>query len=269
MEKITFSFGKNWQDFIRTSLTEERVSEAMKSLSEFLGMQRLDGLRFLDIGCGSGLFSLSAYRLGASEVVSFDFDPFSVKCCEYLREREGRPANWSVSEGSILDEAFLSTLGQADIVYSWGVLHHTGRMWQAIGNAAGTVRPGGVLFIAIYNKVDGLFGSQSWLRLKRMYNRVPRPVKALMEYGFFSVVTAKMLLTLRNPVREIREYKKKRGMGFMTDIRDSLGGYPYEYASAEEVLGFCREMGLKLENLKTVSDLGLNEFLFRRPVQKP
>lgn len=263
--KITFSFGKNWDDFVHFSLNEERIKEAEKSLTDFLGLQKLDGLTFLDIGCGSGLFSLAAYRLGASEIVGFDFDPFSVKCCEYLKERDGNPSNWTVYEGSILDKAFLKNISQADIVYSWGVLHHTGRMWQAIENTIGVVRPGGLLFIAIYNKVEGPFGSQSWLKLKRAYNRAPLLFKAFMEYGFLVLVITKMLLTLRNPFREVREYMKNRGMSFRTDIRDSLGGYPYECASAEEIVRFCSDRGLELINLKSVDTLALNEFLFRIP----
>ena len=267
-EKITFSFGRNWHDFVHASLSDERVREAEHSLAAFLGTTDLKGRTFLDIGCGSGLFSLAAYRLGAAKIVSFDLDPFSVACCQYLREREGSPLQWSVTSGSILDESFVRSLESADIVYAWGVLHHTGSMWRAIGNAIGLVRPGGVLFIAIYNKVDGVLGSQSWLNLKRAYNSAPRWFKAFIEYGFLLLVITKMLLTLRNPIREIRGYKKKRGMSFRTDIRDSLGGYPYEYASAGEIFRFCHTMGLQLEKLRTVSDLGLNEFLFSSPVQK-
>lgn len=262
--KITFSFGKNWQDFLHSYLTEERIQEAKSSLTDFLEAKSLVGLTFLDIGCGSGLFSLAAYRLGAEKIKSFDLDPFSVACCEYLRQKEGNPERWSIDSGSILDKTFLSRLDKADIVYSWGVLHHTGRMWEAIKNAIELVRPGGVLFIAIYNKVEGPFGSQSWLKLKRSYNRAPSLLKILMEYGFLSLVITKMLLTLRNPATEIRDYKKKRGMSFRIDIKDSLGGYPYEYASPEEVFIFCKKHGLELENMRTVNGLALNEFLFRK-----
>jgi len=265
-DKITFSFGENWHDFVHSHLNEERIREAVSSLSEFFGMQRLDGLSFIDIGCGSGLFSLAAYRLGASKIVSFDLDPFSVKCCEYLKEKEGNPANWTVAAGSILDESFLKEIEKADIVYSWGVLHHTGNMWKTIRNAAGFVKPSGLFFIAIYNRVEGPFGSKTWLRLKRIYNKSPKIIKGILEYSFISLIVLKMLMTLKNPISEIKNYKKKRGMSFWTDIKDSLGGYPYEFASPEEVFRFCRqELGFILENMKTVNNLSLNEFLFRRP----
>lgn len=264
-DKITFSFGKNWQDFTSSSLNEERILEAEKSLRNFTGLEKFEGLSFLDIGCGSGLFSLAAYRMGASEIVSFDFDPFSVKCCEYLKEKENSPANWTVSEGSILDNDFLENIKHADIVYSWGVLHHTGSMWQAIRNAAKLVKPGGLFYIAIYNKVEGPFGSRTWLALKRFYNRRSMIGKKLVESIFILMIVLKMLATLKNPFSVIKKYREKRGMSFIIDIRDSLGGYPYEYASAGEVFKFCKEeFGFTLENLKTVNTLSLNEFLFRR-----
>jgi 2-polyprenyl-6-hydroxyphenyl methylase/3-demethylubiquinone-9 3-methyltransferase len=266
-KKITFSFGKNWDDFVRHRLNDDRIEEAKKSLKDFLGLRSLRGMTFLDIGCGSGLFSLAAHRMGAKKIVSFDLDPFSVACCGYLREKEGNPENWIVSSGSVLDESFLRSIQKADIVYSWGVLHHTGNMWQAIRNAAELVKPGGLFFIAIYNKVTGPFGSYSWLRLKRIYNESPSILKWFIEYSFISLIILKMLFTLKNPISEINNYKKNRGMSFRTDIKDSLGGYPYEFANDGEVFSFCkREFGFVLENMRTVNNLSLNEFLFRKPL---
>jgi SAM-dependent methyltransferase len=263
-DKITFSFGKNWDDFVHSCLNEERILEAIKSLSNFMGLQTLEGMTFLDIGCGSGLFSLAAYRMGAAKIVSFDFDPLSVKCCEYLIEREGNPEGWTVHIGSVLDKSFLATLGQADIVYSWGVLHHTGKMWDAIENTTQLIKPGGLMFIALYNKVEGFPGSETWLELKRAYNASPAPVKFAMEYGFIALVIIKMLITFRNPFSEIGNCKSNRGMSFRTDIRDSLGGYPYEYAFPGEIVKYCENLGLEVIKSKTVNDLSLNEFVFRR-----
>lgn len=80
-----FAFGENWRRFLET-LSEERVREAGRSLREMLEMPSLSGLSFLDVGCGSGLFSLAARRLGA-RVRSFDYDPASVACALELRRR--------------------------------------------------------------------------------------------------------------------------------------------------------------------------------------
>ena len=142
-----FEFGANWARFL-TTLNDERIAEAERSLVRWLGRERLDGLTFLDAGSGSGLFSLAARRLGAT-VTSFDYDPQSVACTSTLRERyfAGDP-DWTVQRGSVLDPAFLAGLGTFDIVYSWGVLHHTGAMWDAIANTAQRVAPGGQYYDA-------------------------------------------------------------------------------------------------------------------------
>jgi 2-polyprenyl-3-methyl-5-hydroxy-6-metoxy-1,4-benzoquinol methylase len=166
-----FEFGKNWSRFLDT-LDDAHIARAEASLKEMLELDTLTGKSFLDIGCGSGLFSLAARRLGAS-VHSFDYDPHSVACTAELRRRyfdgDGR---WTVEEASALDVAYIRSLGTYDVVYSWGVLHHTGQMWKALENARLPVAANGKLFIAIYNDM----GSQSarWRWIKRTYNQLPR-----------------------------------------------------------------------------------------------
>jgi 2-polyprenyl-6-hydroxyphenyl methylase/3-demethylubiquinone-9 3-methyltransferase len=266
-----FSFGRNWNDFLEQGLDAEGIEAAKSRTAEFLGLQSLAGLSFLDIGCGSGLFSYVAHALGAGRVVSFDVDPLSVACCRRLRERAGNPDSWEVFEGSILDPRLAGRIAPADVVYSWGVLHHTGDMWSAVRAAAGLVKPGGLFFIAIYNKVEydtlnHLRGSHGWLRVKRAYNRSGTLGRRLMEATSAAKDVASWLLTLRNPVREISRYKQKRGMSWWHDIVDWLGGYPYEFATAAEIFNFCHgELGLQLERMKTVTSIGCNEFLFLRP----
>jgi 2-polyprenyl-6-hydroxyphenyl methylase/3-demethylubiquinone-9 3-methyltransferase len=268
-----FSFGKNWNKFLKHRLDAERIDIAIRDTSNFLGLQDLKGLTFMDIGCGSGLFSYAAHALAAERVISFDFDPFSVQCCLQMKERAGDPENWDVFQGSILDPNTLQRLPSVDIVYSWGVLHHTGDMWAGIRNAAQCVKPGGRLFISIYNRLEydsltGYRGSHAWLKLKRVYNRSGWVGKRAMESWFAIKDIAASIVSLRNPLRQIRQYKNKRGMSWWYDIADWLGGYPYEFASAGEVFEFCRhELGLSLEKLKTTSSIGCNEFLFIRPVE--
>ncbi len=260
----TFSFGKNWQKFLAHCLAEERMAEAASSLKNFLNMPDLAGKVFMDAGAGSGLFSYAAHQLGAAHVVSFDVDSFSVQCCRHLHKLSGSPESWIVLEGSVLDDTLLKRLKPADIVYSWGVLHHTGDMWTAIRNTASLVKSGGLFYIALYNKTSM---SRFWAWEKRFFNRSPRPVKWIIEGAFMALSVGKKVVTLKNPVREIRDYQKgRRGMSWHTDITDWLGGYPYECATADEVFEFCkRELGMKLENLRTTNGRGINEFLFRKP----
>ena len=149
-QRERFQFGRNWRRFL-TVLDEDRIARAERSLTDMLEMEGLEGKRFLDIGCGSGLFSLAARRLGAT-VYSFDYDPQSVACALDLKLRYFPvDPDWVVAEGSVLNHRHLTTLGKFDIVYAWGVLHHTGDMAAALKNVCDLVAPKGKLFLAIYN----------------------------------------------------------------------------------------------------------------------
>ncbi len=273
MNEKHYAFGKNWRSFIDAYLTDERIDEACASLSAFTKLDRLDGKTFLDIGCGSGLFSLAAHRLGAASVVSFDVDADSVGCCRELRQREDEPASWRVLEGSALDSEFMESLGEHDIVYSWGVLHHTGSMWEAIANSAARVKAGGLLYIAIYNRAesvgiyaDGRVGSSAfWKKEKRFYNALPALGRRLIDAGAATGMVLAYLAMARNPLAEIRNHKTLRGMSWMVDIRDWLGGHPYEYASVDEIFTFVHDrFGYTLANLTSTDTLRNNEFLFTR-----
>jgi 2-polyprenyl-6-hydroxyphenyl methylase/3-demethylubiquinone-9 3-methyltransferase len=268
--ELRYGFGANWKDFVATSLNEARITSAIESMRGLLGLETLRGETLLDIGCGSGLFSLAACRLEAARVISFDFDPDSVSTSRALREREGIPeARWSIERGSVLDSAFMAAIPECPIVYSWGVLHHTGRMWDAIDAAIAKVAPGGRLAISIYNRVDRKPDSSAmWWKIKRLYNRSPGPVRQLMESAYIANHMATRLITLRNPFRAQADATGagRRGMDFRHDVRDWLGGFPYEYATAGEVFDYVhRKHGAQLERLRTGDGNICNEFLFLRP----
>jgi 2-polyprenyl-6-hydroxyphenyl methylase/3-demethylubiquinone-9 3-methyltransferase len=268
--EIRYAFGANWASFVARALNERRVANAVDSLKRLLGSETLEGRTFLDVGCGSGLFSLAACLLGATRVVSFDYDPNSVETSRSLRARFEIPEErWSIQRGSVLDPAFLATLEPADVLYSWGVLHHTGAMWEAIDAAAGRVKPGGLFALSIYNKVERFPDSSAmWWRIKRFYNRSPGAVRALMEWAYVSRYVAVRLVSLRNPFAELADDRGdgKRGMDFWHDMHDWLGGFPYEFATAGEVFGHVHgRLGLTLEALVTCDGNVCNEFVFRRP----
>jgi 2-polyprenyl-6-hydroxyphenyl methylase/3-demethylubiquinone-9 3-methyltransferase len=264
-----FEFGENWRRFL-TLLNEERIAEAERSLTRMLGLPSLEGKTFLDVGCGSGLFSLAAARLGAARVRSLDFDPASVACAAELRRRYfPEHDSWLVEQGSALDSSYMTGLGQWDVVYSWGVLHHTGNMQLALANVEGAVAPGGRLFISIYNDQGRV--SRIWLKIKQVYNALPGPLQtpyavAVMlprELISFSVslVTGRLGSYLRGWTSQYT-----RGMSRWYDLIDWVGGYPFEVAKPEEIFDFYRSRGLTLTQLRTCrGGLGCNEYVFERP----
>lgn len=262
-----FGFGANWRQFLRI-VDDTRVAQAEQSLSGMLREPTLTGKRFLDIGCGSGLFSLAARRLGA-RVHSLDLDPDSVGCAMELRRRYfPGDLQWTIEQGSALDDAYLSSLGTFDVVYSWGVLHHTGRMWEGIDAACRRVAPEGKLFIAIYNDLGSR--TQRWRSVKRTYNKLPRALRPVFTALAMAPEEAKAIAraSLRGRpwdyLRLWSEYNS-RGMNRWRDMVDWVGGYPYEVATPEEIFEFCRDRGFALLNLRCGGvGLGCNEFVFQR-----
>ncbi len=259
-----FAFGRNWQRFLQ-HLGEGRIAVAADSLSSMLALPDLKGRTFLDVGSGSGLFSLAAMRLGAARVHSFDYDPQSVACTRELKERfYPAAAAWCVEQGSALDSDYLHRLSSFDVVYAWGVLHHTGNMWQALENMCPLVAPQGKLFVALYN--DEGRRSRFWRSVKRLYcrNLVYRGLLIAIFGSLFTLKGfVKDILLLKNPFARYREYRKQRGMAYFTDVLDWLGGYPFEVARVEEGFDFFRARHFELVRLKTpLQTKGNNEFVF-------
>jgi 2-polyprenyl-6-hydroxyphenyl methylase/3-demethylubiquinone-9 3-methyltransferase len=264
-EEKRFGFGHNWKNFISV-LNADRIIEAEESLKDMLEYDDLKGKRFLDVGSGSGLFSLAAKRLGA-HVLSFDYDLQSVSCTSELKKRYfPDDESWEAREGSVLDIGFMEGLGEFDVVYSWGVLHHTGDMWKALENACIPLKKGGLFFIALYN--DQGLSSSFWKKVKKFYcsSQAGRMVTILTFIPFFIFAGfIKDMLRCKNPFNRYTEYKNKnRGMSVYYDWIDWLGGYPFEVAKPDDVAEFYRERGLILLREKTTKGWGNNEFVFKR-----
>lgn len=262
--ELRFAFGRNWKSFV-TTLDEHRVDEARRRLCESLGRDQLHGMRVLDIGSGSGLSSLVMHQLGA-DVVAFDYDADSVACTEELRRRYAPDAtNWQIMQGSALDPAFMAGLGQFDLVYSWGVLHHTGAMWPAIDLAATRVAQQGTLLLALYN--DQGRRSRIWHTIKRIYcsNTPGRWLVGATFYPLFAMYALwQDLRQFQMPGSHARNYARKRGMSLFHDWRDWLGGYPFEVAKPEEVVHKLAADGFELQSQTLTQGLGCNEFVFAK-----
>ncbi|RWF42409.1 MAG: class I SAM-dependent methyltransferase [Mesorhizobium sp.] len=256
-----YEFGANWASFIDNHYSAERRRAAAHKLLSFLGKDSLEGMDFLDIGSGSGLHSLAAFDAKAGRIHSFDFDPLSVRTTARLRQLAGEPSNWTVEHGDVLDFDYLDKLGTWSLVYSWGVLHHTGAMWQAIENAAGRVAPGGLLFIALYSSNVVKPSAQFWLDVKRRYNAANASQRRRMEYWYiWRFGLGQNPLRLPQLLRQIYEKKKGRGMSYMTDVRDWLGGWPMEFADDRAVVDYLKN---RFDLVRISTGEACTEFLFR------
>jgi 2-polyprenyl-3-methyl-5-hydroxy-6-metoxy-1,4-benzoquinol methylase len=263
-----FAFGANWSRFLG-SVDDSRIAAAEASLRDMLGQTELPSTSFLDIGCGSGLFSLAARRLGA-RVRSFDFDPQSVACARELRRRyASEDDDWCVEQGSVLDRQYMDGLGSFDIVYSWGVLHHTGALWLGLEHAISRVVPnGGRLWIAIYN--DQGWRSHAWWFVKAVYNGLPSSLRpafaACVSVTITTLVTIKYAFKLRpmEALRPLLADRRERGMSAKYDRLDWIGGFPFEFATVEVLTRYLEARGFTVVRVVRNTSNGCNEFVAKR-----
>jgi SAM-dependent methyltransferase len=265
IEETRFDFGRNWKRFVRRNFTPERCDIAKSRILEFAGLDSLQGVDFLDVGCGSGLHSLAAYEAGARRICSFDYDPNSVAACNMLRRKVGSPASWRVERGDVLNDDYIATLGKWDFVYCWGVLHHTGDVWRAIRNTQRTVANGGQLYLALYSAdADFQPSKEFWIEVKKEYNSADPLRRWLMMWWYvWAFYLYKDPKKIPEFLHRAATYKMKRGMNIFADIRDWLGGWPMEYVADQAVIDLLeRDHGFQKINLATGQ--ACTEFLFRR-----
>lgn len=262
-----FDFGRNWKNFINKYDTD-RLYEAKRDIKNFLGIKTLSNKTFLDVGSGSGLSSLAARSLGA-KVLSFDCNLLSVECTKYLKNKFfNNDHHWKILKGNVLNKNFINSLGKFDIIYAWGVLHHTGNQWRSLKNLVNACKSGSLLHLALYN--DQGPESKRWLNIKMRYQKMPFFLKTLyVFYIYFPSEFKDFIHHLRKgkPLsyfKKIINYKKSRGMNYFYDMIDWVGGYPFEVSKPEQVVNFLKKNNFVIKKIKKNNGYGNNIFLAKK-----
>jgi SAM-dependent methyltransferase len=261
-----YAFGKNWLKYSQT-IDSSHVESVTSDLAELLNIGDLKNKSVLDIGCGSGVHDVGFYHLGCRNLTAIDYDLDSIVATEYNLEKFCPDAEFKILQGDILSEE-IKLLGTFDIVYSWGVLHHTGNLEAAIDNSASLVADEGFLAIALYRKT---LLCDFWKIEKKVYSRLPRFFQRFFELIYISTFALGLIMVKKiSIVRYIKNYSTKRGMNFFVDVRDWLGGYPYESISSDELrklmssLGFSQVYSLEGHDKIGIFGSGCDEFLFQK-----
>ena len=245
-EEARFEFGQNWSEFSK-KINETEVQQAVDGLIKLLPENFIpQGKTFLDIGSGSGLHSVAAAKLGFSKITCTDYDQNSVATTKINAEKFNVQGSITAFQDDILNSELKETF---DVVYSWGVLHHTGHMWDAIESAAQRVKKGGTFVIAIYTKTKfcGM-----WKVIKKIYCKPPKFIQKIMGYAYHFIRSFRQVLN-----GEIfKSYKNERGMNRFYDSIDWLGGYPYESASKDEIIEFLEKNFDLQKSFRTEPGLG-------------
>lgn len=248
-KEVRYDFGRNWSEY-SSVITSEEIGSAVDGVTSLF--PDVHKKEVLDIGCGSGIHTLAFLTLGAAKVTCIDYDQDSVNTAERVLNTFYSGNNYQVFRGDILnkDGHWFSEGKQYDIVYSWGVLHHTGDMWKAIDNVSEFTKVGGKFSIALYIKTPLC---KFWKIEKRYYSRY-KPLRSIIKIPFsIALILGYMLLKKKPPSEILNDHSTKRGMSFFHDIDDWLGGYPYESVDEQELLRFMENRNFKLVRKKILN----------------
>lgn len=257
-----FDFGKNWREYSQ-KINEDRLRIAELSLTKFFHKEGIKGKTFIDIGCGSGLFSIAALRQGCKNLLAIDIDPICVSITKNNIKKYWNEPNWHCKVKSVFD-LDKNEIGEFDLVYSWGVLHHTGSMLEAIESASQLIDKEGKMLLGLYQKT---ILCPFWVLEKKIYHRSSSSTQKMIRELFYKLFSFLSLFQYRHINKIIHKHKQKRGMDYFCDLHDWLGGYPYESISPKSFNDFISTIGLKIQKQSICNEgfgltgSGVNEYL--------
>lgn len=111
-----------------------------------MNLPQLAGKRVLEIGCGMGFHSEMLTRAGAA-LTSIDLSPTSVRATKTRLELKNLKADVREMDA----ESLVLPSGEFDMVWSWGVIHHSSRTGRIVREIERVLRPGGEARLMVYN----------------------------------------------------------------------------------------------------------------------
>ena len=106
------------------------------------------GKKVMDAGCGQGRWTYGFGKLGVAECTSFDISDAGVASTRKVAEEFGD--SFVVYKKNILED--LGFAEDYDMVWCFGVLHHTGDTYRGLRNLIRHVKPGGYLYLMLYGE---------------------------------------------------------------------------------------------------------------------
>jgi len=163
-------YGALWDKFDAEAYTQETLA-ILDQRFQGSGWEPagLKGQTVLDMGCGSGRYSMALMRLGAAQVVGVDRGERSIAKAREIARQAGLE-NIEFHVGDVLQLGFPDA--SFDFVFCNGVLHHTQDMEAGLGELHRVLKPGGQAFLYLYAD-GGVF----WYSRKRMpviMKRIPQ-----------------------------------------------------------------------------------------------
>jgi len=156
-----------WKNFNKETLTEESLKLIKNRIPESIIHNEIKNARVLDMGCGSGRYSIALSLLGAKEVVGVDYQAKAFLASqEYCNKKS---LNVKFQEANVLNLPFEDA--SFDFVFCNGVLHHTSSIEQGIGELFRVLKKPGKAFLYLYGS-GGIFWTTRKV-MRKIFKRIP------------------------------------------------------------------------------------------------